>query len=148
MISSTFADRRIPQRILLACALGAAALLSSAHGTAEEVALDDQDMRRGKILFLQCRACHALTPGDNEGKIGPSLSGVFGRTAGSAAHFEGYSAALKEAGHVWDSAAMNSWLSGPSAMVPGTSMVFAGISDEAQRELLVRYLQVVTAAPD
>jgi cytochrome c len=128
------------------CLSGAA--LSALHpASAEEMeALSEQEMRRGKILFLQCRACHALTPGDNGGKIGPSLAGVFGREAGSAEYFDAYSSALRSAGHVWDPETMDRWLAGPAEMVPGTSMVFAGISDQAQRQLLVRYLAVITAA--
>ena len=122
----------------------AEAMPGAAAVEAAPIALTDQEMRRGKILFLQCRACHALTPGDNGGKIGPSLAGVFGRTAGSADYFDGYSAALREADHVWNSETLERWLAGPADMVAGTSMVFAGISDAAQRELLVRYLQVVT----
>jgi cytochrome c len=132
---------------LLACTLAALAAAGNAaeHADGQEAgALTKRDMQRGRILFMQCSACHALIPGDNAGKIGPSLAGVFGREAGSADYFDGYSAALGEAGHVWDSDTLNLWLSSPAAMIPGTSMVFAGISDEAQRELLVRYLKVVT----
>ena len=136
-------------RLFTGAVRGSALFLAGVLGTlppavsaADE--LSDADMRRGRILFLQCRACHSLTPADNEGKIGPSLAGVFSRSAGGADYYDGYSAALKEAGHAWDSDSMDTWISGPSAMVPGTSMVFAGIADAAQRELLVRYLQVVT----
>lgn len=123
----------------LLCLLGLQAPLVSAE-------LSDTEMRRGKILFLQCRACHSLTPGDNEGKIGPSLAGVFGRTAGSADYYDNYSSALREAGHEWNADTMNRWLQGPAAMVPGTSMVFAGVADDTQRDLLVRYLEVITEA--
>ena len=134
---------RVARGLLLGCAMSAVSMT----GTAAEgaAALSDQDMKRGRILFLQCRACHSLTPDDTEGKIGPSLAGVFGRTAASAEHYTGYSAALREAGHTWDSETMNRWIAGPSAMVPGTSMVFAGIDDDGQRDLLVRYLRVITA---
>lgn len=106
--------------------------------------LSEKDEKLGSILFLQCRACHSLTPGNSEGKLGPSLHGVFGRTSGSAEHYENYSTALREMAVVWDRQTMNQWLANPSAMVPGTTMVFSGISDEKQRELLVRYLEKVT----
>lgn len=124
--------------VVLACST-----LAPLTAIAEEP-LSDTEMKRGRILFLQCRACHSLTPADNEGKIGPSLAGVFTRVAGSADYFTGYSSAMKEAGHEWNAETMNTWLTAPSKMVPGTSMVFAGIADEAQRDLLVRYLQVIT----
>jgi len=106
--------------------------------------LSEKEQKLGSILFLQCRACHSLTPGDSEGKIGPSLNGVFGRSAGSDEHFENYSNALREKAYEWDRQTMNQWLTNPAAMVPGTTMVFSGISDEKQRELLVRYLEKAT----
>lgn len=106
--------------------------------------LTEQEMKRGRILFLQCRACHSLTPNDNEGKIGPSLAGVYDRIAGSADFYDSYSSALRDAAHAWNPDTMSQWLQGPAAMVPGTSMVFAGVADESQRDLLVRYLEVIT----
>lgn len=118
--------------------------VASTEQAGELAGLSAKEMRRGRLLFMQCRACHALTPGDNGGKIGPSLSGVFGRTAGSAAYYEAYSQALRESGYDWTRETMSLWLTAPSEMVPGTSMVFAGINDEAQRDLLLRYLQIVT----
>ncbi|MFK7831289.1 MAG: cytochrome c family protein [Congregibacter sp.] len=137
--------------VLLAWTLAALPLSAGASDDTEAApeasalsALSDKEMLRGKLLFLQCRACHALTAGDNEGKIGPSLNGVMGRTAGSAPYYASYSDALKAAGHEWNRDTMGRWLAGPSAMVPGTSMVFAGISDAGQRDLLLRYLEVVT----
>lgn len=131
------------------CALAACALSYGVASGADDSAaalspLSEQAMKKGRILFLQCSACHALTPADNGGKIGPSLSGVFGRTAGSATYFDAYSSALKEAEHVWDRETMDSWLLSPSDMVPGTSMVFGGIADDEKRALLIRYLEVVT----
>lgn len=111
---------------------------------AEDAPLTDTEMKRGRILFFQCRACHSLTTADNAGKIGPSLAGVFTRSAAGADYYENYSSALQDAGHAWTSDTMNTWIAAPSRMVPGTSMVFAGIADEAQRALLVRYLQSVT----
>jgi cytochrome c2 len=39
----------------------------------------DGDAGRGKTLFTRCGSCHAVT---EQNKVGPHLSGVFGRTAG------------------------------------------------------------------
>lgn len=158
MITTTNMSRRNWRAALIACAIAATPIIGCTaqgmSGGSEEVmsgsetavALTDKEMRRGRLLFMQCSACHALTAGDNGGKIGPSLAGVFGRNAGSAAYYDGYSSALKDAGHVWNNETMGQWLTSPSEMVPGTSMVFAGVKDDAQRDLIVRYLGVVTAA--
>lgn len=132
--------------MLAVCALGAAGGAMADESDVVASALTEQEMKRGRILFLQCSACHSLTRGDSGGKIGPSLANVFGRKAGSAEHFGGYSSALTTAGHMWDRDTMNRWLTSPADMVPGTSMVFAGIHDEVKRDLLVRYLERVTAS--
>ena len=120
---------------------GAAAALS-----ADGAALDEREMSRGRILFLQCRACHAVESADSAGKLGPSLHGVFGRAAGTAAGYTGYSEALRGSGVVWDRQSMDRWLTDPAEFVPGTLMAFPGIADDANRALLVRYLEQVTAA--
>ncbi len=120
-------------------------VFSSANGSDVAVSpLTEQEMKMGRILFLQCSACHTLTSGDNGGKLGPSLMGVFGRVAGSATYFDTYSPALRAADHAWDRDTMDSWLLSPSGLVPGTSMVFGGIDDDQKRALLIRYLEVVT----
>jgi cytochrome c len=147
MLKTTETNRRWSGAVLawlLAASLSGQS--AAQDGSAAAVELSEQDMKRGKILFLQCRACHALTPGDNGGKIGPTLAGLFGREAGSADFYDGYSTGLREAGHVWNAESLDLWLKSPSTMVPGTSMVFAGIADEQQRATLVRYLQATTAA--
>lgn len=45
-------------------------------------ALADDLVAKGEKLFKRCAACHTIEPGKN--KVGPSLAGVVGRTAGTA----------------------------------------------------------------
>ncbi|WP_226946694.1 c-type cytochrome [Rhizorhabdus phycosphaerae] len=100
-----------------------------------------QDAAAGKRAFLKCAACHSIKPGDPN-KIGPNLSGVVGRKAGSATGFR-YSAAMKAkgAGITWDAATLDKWLTRPSAVIPGTSMAFGGIPNPAERAALIAYLK-------
>lgn len=144
MNTSTHRKHKAWLHLLAACALGYGVAGSADDSDGSAVPLTEQEVKKGRILFLQCSACHALTPEDNGGKIGPSLAGVFGRSAGSATYFDAYSSALKKADHVWGRETMDRWLLSPSSMVPGTSMVFGGISDDAKRALLIRYLEKVT----
>src|SRR4051794_9178064 len=51
------------------------------------------DPTRGQRQYQNCNACHSLEP--NKNLSGPSLSGVFGRKAGSLPSFTRYSDALK-----------------------------------------------------
>lgn len=99
--------------------------------------------RRGERLFLQCRACHALGT-DQEGKIGPPLHGMVDRKAGAVPGF-GYSKALVGADITWDEATLDRWLAQPSAVAPGTSMVFAGVPKPDDRRELIAYLKRATA---
>jgi cytochrome c len=101
--------------------------------------------RRGERLFLQCRACHALGTAQ-EGKVGPPLGGSIGRKAASVPGYA-YSKALTAAGLTWDDATLDRWLAQPSALVPGTSMVYGGLAKPEDRQQLIAYLKRATAAP-
>ena len=92
----------------------------------------------GKLVFLQCQACHAVQQGA-AALVGPDLAGVYGRKAASLPGYD-YSAALKASGITWTSDTLNSWLTNPSAMVPGTKMAFAGLPNPALRADVIAYL--------
>jgi cytochrome c len=108
--------------------------------------LANADAGQGKRQFIFCQACHTTNMG-GANKVGPNLSGVVGRAAGQAEGFV-YSAALTDAGLTWDVAALDKWIENPAALVPGTTMVFAGIRDAEQRANLVAYLVEATGAAE
>jgi cytochrome c len=93
-----------------------------------------------KIFKTQCGICHAVVAGEN--RIGPTLFGVVGRPAGSVPGFN-YTADHKKLGITWDAATLDKYLSDPRAMVPDTSMVYAGLKDNAERADLVAYLETL-----
>ncbi len=93
---------------------------------------------RGKIVFLECQACHAAAPGGPT-LIGPSLVGVYGRKAASLPGYD-YSPALKASGLVWTPANLNAWLTDPAKLVPGTKMAFTGIAAPDLRADVIAYL--------
>jgi cytochrome c len=98
-----------------------------------------QTAARGRILFLRCSSCHDISS-EASPKIGPNLKDVVGRKAGSLAGYT-YSPALKAQTFVWDEAHLDLWLKGPSALVPGTAMAFAGLPAETDRQAVIAYLQ-------
>jgi glucose/arabinose dehydrogenase/cytochrome c2 len=98
------------------------------------------DATAGKILFTQqCSICHSAEPGDNGGAQGPSLVGVYGRRAASAAGFS-YTAALAAANLTWDKPTLSRFLASPTTVVPGSAMVIA-VPNESDRDNLIAYFQ-------
>jgi cytochrome c len=93
-----------------------------------------------KIFKTQCGICHAVVAGQN--RIGPTLFGVVGRPAGSVPGFN-YTADLKKLGVNWDAATLDKYLTDPRAMVADTSMIYAGLKDDAKRADLVAYLETL-----
>jgi cytochrome c len=99
------------------------------------------DSKRGVSLFRACAACHSLAPDRNT--TGPSLSGVWGRKAGSLESFERFSPALKDSNVVWDETSLDDWLKSPAHFIPENRMVFEGVADARQRADLIAYLKEV-----
>lgn len=101
------------------------------------------DPGNGMRMFLQCQACHTIEPGGPH-KLGPNLGNLFGKPAGSAEGYV-YSPSLASSGIVWDAESLDQWIARPADLVPGTTMVFAGIPDAEARANLIAYLYESTA---
>jgi cytochrome c len=100
------------------------------------------DLENGRRVFARCRSCHTVTEG-GPNMTGPNLYGVFGRQAGSQPNFN-YSAAVKEAGFVWDAGRLDHWLENPRTFLRGTKMSFAGLPDATDRRDVIAWLKVET----
>ena len=96
------------------------------------------DPAAGQTVFkTQCGICHSTVQGKN--MTGPSLFGIVGRESGSIDGFR-YSPANKGAKITWSTATLDKYLIAPRATVPGTTMTYAGLKDDAKRADLVTYL--------
>jgi cytochrome c len=105
-------------------------------------------MKRGKLLWLNCAACH-YTEADQPGKtltekIGPNLHGLIGRPAGAAKGFT-YSDAMLKSGLIWDKATLDRWIKRPTDVIPGTKMLYVGMANEADRQALIAYIESETS---
>jgi cytochrome c len=118
----------------------ASLLVAGALALAGQSALA-QDAAKGEKVYKKCKACHALEAGKK--KVGPSLAGIFGRTAGSVEGFK-YSKAMAGSGIVWDDKTMDEFLTKPKKVVPKNKMAFAGLKKEADRANLIAYLKEAT----
>jgi cytochrome c len=103
-----------------------------------EFAHADGDVQAGEAVFKKtCAVCHATDAGKN--KIGPSLSGVVGRHSAGASDFA-YSDAMKKADKTWDAATLDTYLTNPRGLVPGTKMIFVGLKSDQDRQNVIAYL--------
>ena len=121
-------DRRL--RGLMVAAAWGAAILTLGGGSA----LAQED---GERVFNQCKACHSLDAGVH--RVGPSLAGLDGRTAGTVEGFR-YSDAMKDSGIVWNEETLEGFLANPREYLPGNRMSFPGVRDEEKLEALIDYL--------
>jgi len=95
--------------------------------------------KQGEIIFGRCGACHTVEKGGGNG-LGPNLSGVVGRKAGSLQGFP-YSPALKNSKLVWTEDTLHKWVADPQKLVPGTRMIFNGLRNKQDIDDLVAYLK-------
>jgi cytochrome c len=96
------------------------------------------DAKAGAQVFKRCAVCHTNDKGGGDG-LGPNLFGVVGRKAAARPGFA-YSAPLKKSGIVWSEASLTKWAAGPARVVPGTKMMFAGITSKKQQADVAAYL--------
>lgn len=99
----------------------------------------DGDVAAGRTAYNQCRPCHQVGA-DAQNSVGPTLNGVFGRKSGEVKDYN-YSDANKASGLTWDEANLREYLKNPRAKVPGTKMIFPGITREAQLDNVVAFLK-------
>ena len=106
-----------------------------APGNSEEAG----NAAQGEHAFAKCALCHAK---DKTNGIGPGLSGVIGRHAGSESGFH-YSEAMKNSNIVWDRKSLDSFIMAPQKALPGTTMPFPGIPGQEERNDLIAYLETL-----
>ncbi len=93
----------------------------------------------GKLFKRICGGCHQV--GESaRGSFGPQLNGIFGRASGSTPDYV-YSDEMKAAGIVWTRATLSAYLEDPKAVVPGTRMIFWGMSDAQKIDDVLAYLE-------
>ncbi|MFJ2320538.1 c-type cytochrome [Pseudomonas sp. NPDC087817] len=116
----------------LALILTAGLLSTTAHAAGDPEA-------GAKIFPRLCGGCHQVGESARPG-FGPQLNGIIGRPAGTSANYV-YSDAMKNSGVTWDRETLKAYLKDPKGVVPGTRMIFWGLSDEEKLENLLAYLQ-------
>jgi cytochrome c len=99
-----------------------------------------QDAVLGEKVFLKCKVCHQIGEGAKIA-VGPVLNGVVGRKAGTYPDYT-YSDANKNSGITWDEATLKEYLKNPRAKVPGTKMIFPGLTKDDDIDNVIGYLKL------
>ena len=105
--------------------------------TATSPALAAGDAKRGKTVYAQCAACHALDPAKKT--LGPHLKGVIGRKAGGVDGYV-YSPPMRRSTVIWTPETLGAFLVDPQAVVRGTKMPFSGLATAKDRDDLIAYI--------
>lgn len=126
----------IHHRLPVAVAGLASLLLAGAAGAAP----NESTLHHGEEVYTRCVACHAI----EANRTGPQHCGLFGRRAGTAPGYDGYSPAMRASGIVWNEQTLDRFLKDPPGVVPKTFMTYAGVTDAADRAALIAWLAQAT----
>jgi cytochrome c len=99
-----------------------------------------QDAANGAKVFAKCKACHVIDAPTN--RVGPSLHGVVGRTAGTVEGFK-YSEAMIQHGKdglVWTNETIDQYLADPKGFIPKNKMAFPGLKKPEDRADVIAYI--------
>lgn len=114
--------------------LAAASFCVGAYGA------DADGLARGAEIYQRCVACHSFAVN----RTGPKHCQLLNRKAGSVVGYD-YSIAMQMSGISWSIESLDQFLADPPGVVDGTTMTFAGIEQEQNRQDLIEYLVEVSA---
>lgn len=101
------------------------------------------DLANGKSKFALCQSCHTLPEG-GANMTGPNLWHIVGAEGGEGRDGFKFSDALKAAHITWTPDKLDTWITKPQDMVPGTKMSFVGLKDAKDRTDVIAYVMVKT----
>jgi cytochrome c len=107
--------------------------------------LPKANAENGKATFKKCASCHVAEK-DKKATVGPNLWDVVNRKRASFPGFA-YSDAMKTKGGEWSFEELAKFIHSPKTYIPGTKMVFAGLSSDTDEADLLAYLATLADTP-
>jgi cytochrome c len=130
---------RATRSLRLRIGLGFCCALLNAQIAAAQMPLPAPKPPDGATLFKQqCATCHTTNLGD-PARQGPSLFNIIGRRAGAVDGFH-YSAGFAKADFAWDDITLDTWITNPQEMIPGSIMAYRQARPEI-RAAIIAYLK-------
>lgn len=105
-------------------------------------------LERGRDIYRQCIACHALK-GSADSGVGPRLDGIVGSRAATREGYD-YSRDLVRAGReglVWTTSFLSEFLRNPASFLPEGKMAFEGLKAVEDRAAVIAYLETFEGEP-
>jgi cytochrome c len=116
-----------------------ALLLLAPLAARAQIPLPQAEPPNAATLFRsQCATCHSLDPADPP-RQGPHLAHVVGRKIGGVEGYK-YTPGYREADAVWDEARLDTYLTNPQAMFPGSTMAYRQANANTRR-VIITYLK-------
>jgi cytochrome c len=104
------------------------------------------DPAKGQAAAKACQSCHDFTKG-GPNKTGPNLYGIVMRKHGVHEGFTYSEAMAAKSADDWSYEALNEFMKSPKTAVPGTKMVYKGLSKDVDRANLLAYLATLSDTP-
>jgi cytochrome c len=128
------------------CSGESACLALALAGVVGAAAAEDDQVQAGRQVFeRRCRTCHGGTA-TADIPIAPSLAGIVGSRAGTGASGV-HSRPVMDSGIVWDRASLRRFLSNPQREIPDSLMAAFRVTDPAELETLLDYLETLHELP-
>lgn len=129
--------RVIPAAALLGLLMLAATRLSAVAEPPRLEAAAGDATYGGELYSAWCSNCHGAAGAADA--FAPTLSGLFGRRAGSVEAFA-YSSMITQLDFVWSAEALDAWLQGLATESPTTSIRHLGVGNAGDRAAIVAYV--------
>ena len=112
-------------------ALGIAAAIAVSSGSAMAAS------KGAKLFKKKCGTCHSMKEGEH--KVGPSLAGIMGRTAGTT-DFKKYKA-LKGSDIVWDEDNLDKWITNPKKFIGKPTAMTVKVKKAKERDKIIDFIK-------